>query len=923
MTTLRWLSTIALAITLLAPAAAAQQGVVTGRVVNASTNRAIPGVRVQVQGTARTALTDNQGAYRITGLPAGSYTITAAVIGHTGANQTVSLAAGQTATVNFSLEPSAVELEGLVINAITGQAERKREVGANVASIDVGEINKGPITKIADVLTGRTAGVNLQGVTGTTGTSQRIRIRGANSLSLSNEPLIYVDGVLFSNSKGGPLGVGGQDFSRLNDLNPEDIANIEVLKGPAASALYGTAAANGVLLITTKKGRAGRPEWRAYVEGGTLEDVTDYPSQYLSFQVNNPNAPLLTSAGTLNHGTAAQRRDGTAPYLPCPNIDFAAGLCRQDRTESFNLLEDPRTTPFSTGDRRKLGLSVSGGSDAVTYYLSADTEDETGIINFNTLDKQNFRANLTARVTDKLNIGVTAGYVDSKVVLNSNDNSIFSPLINGLLATPVFIEGQDTLGTPRTRPGLGFGISLKDISEFLTVQEVDRLIGGINATYAPLAWLSANANVGLDFFARNDFRTLQPGRLPIAASFTPGQRFSQRGNNYQYTANGSATATFDLSSRVVSTSTAGLSYNRNLFEATNCFGVGIVEGTRSCSASSSQFAVGEEFSEIITVGGFFQQQFAFDDRLFLAASIRGDENSAFGSNFDVIYYPSVNASWVLSEEAFFPRNAFLTNLRVRGAYGESGLRPDFRQAETLFGPVAVTVGGQELSAVTLNTTGNEELKPERSAEWEFGFDSGFFDDRLSAEFTYYNKRSRDALISRRLPPSFGLTQSVFDNLGEIRNTGTELALNARVFEMPNAGLNLRLAATTLDNEIVELGEGVEPIIFNRGAQRHQEGFSAGGFFQTPITYNDADGNGKLTRGEVKVDSSQFITVRNSKGEQETLPLKYLGPSLPTNTQSLSGELTLFRNFSISTLFERRAGAMTLNDTERFLSLIHI
>ncbi|CAN5880838.1 SusC/RagA family TonB-linked outer membrane protein [soil metagenome] len=922
MSNFRWLLAVLIAVAAIPVGVDAQQtGTITGQVLD-PTGRPLPSVTVQVTGTVARASTDAEGRYTIRGVPAGPRTVAASLVGRAGASQSVNVGAGQTATANFRLAETAVQLEGIVVNAITGQRERKREVGANVATIEVADINKGPITKVADVLTGRTAGVNLQGVSGTTGTSQKIRIRGANSLSLSNEPLIYVDGILFNAGSGSAVGVGGQDPTRLNDLNPEDIASIEILKGPAASALYGTAAANGVLLISTKKGRAGAPQWRAYAEYGTLENYVDFPSQFLTFQVNDPNAPLLTAAGRLNTGTAAQTSARTGPFLPCPNIDFAAGRCRQDRTESFNLLSDARTTPFQTGNRQKLGLSVGGGSEAVTYYLSADTEDEEGVISFNTLDKQNFRANLTARVGSKANVGISAGYTDSKVNLNANDNNIFSPLINGLLGTPVFIEGFDTLRGPGQRPGQGFGFSLRDISEIVTTQEVDRFIGGINTTITLLPWLSANGNVGLDFFSRQDFRTIQPGRLPIAASFTPGQRFSQAGNNYQYTGNGSTTATFDLRENLVSTSTLGVSYNRNLFQATNCFGVGIVEGTRSCSASSSQFAVGEVFSEIITIGGFFQQQFAFNDRIFVAGSIRGDDNSAFGRNFGFIYYPSANISWVVSEEPFFPEVGFLSNLRLRAAYGQSGLRPEFRQAETLFGPVAVQVGGQELSAVTLERTGNEELKPERSTELEFGGDVGLFNDRMTAEFTYFNKRSEDALIERRLPPSFGLirpnlSSTVFDNLGEIRNSGTELALNIVAVERDWTRLNFRVSATRLSNRIEQLGVGVEPIIFNRGNQRHQEGFPAGAFFARPIKFNDANGDGKLVPSEVSVDSSKFTQVRNADGELETIPFQFIGPALPTNSQSLSAELTLFKFLNISTLFDRRAGNFTLNDTERF------
>ena len=891
-------------------------GTITGRVTAQEGGAPLPGVQIQLQGTQIGTITAQDGRYQLTGVPSGPQTVTASLINREPGNLTLNVVPGQSVSADFVLASRAIELEGVVVNAITGQRERKREVGTNVATIQVDEIEKGPITKVADVLTGRTAGVNLQGVSGGTGTSQRIRIRGANSLSLSNEPLIYVDGVRFSNSENvGGIYTGGQDVSRLNDLNPEDIESVEVLKGPAASALYGTAAANGVLLIQTKQGRAGKAQWHAFVEGGLVEDNNDYPTSYLAFQVNDPNAPLLTSAGRLNVGTSQQAAARTGPYVACPNLAAGAGLCRQDRVESLNFLEDPRTTPFSTGSRRKIGLSVSGGSDALTYYVSGDTENEEGVIYFNTLDKQNVRANFNARPSSKLTLAVTTGYTDSELVLNLNDDNIFSPLINGLVATPVFIPGQDTLGTPGTRPGLLFGNSLADIAEYPVNQEIDRFVGGINSTYTPFPWLSGNASIGLDFYTQHSHYSLQPGRLPISATFTPGRRYSDRANNLQYTGNGSLSGQFDLSSSVASTSTVGVSYARQRFEGTSCFGVGIVEGTRSCGATSSLFEVDEAFAETITLGGFFQQQLAISDRIFLAGSVRGDDNSAFGQNFGLIYYPSASVSWVISEEPFFPALGLLSNLRLRAAYGQSGLRPNFRDAITLYEPVAVADQNQDLSAVTISRTGNEELKPERSTEYEFGADAGLFGDRLSAEFTYYNKRSEDALISRRLPPSFGLTSTVFDNLGRIRNSGLELGLNALLADRDWSQLNVRFSATTLDNVIEELGEGVEPIIYI--TQRHQEGFPAGAHFQRPIKYNDANGDGKLTREEVSYDSTKFTQVRNAEGELETIPFAYLGPSLPTNTQSLSADLTLFRFLKLSTLFERRAGNKQYNNTERF------
>ncbi|CAN5903432.1 TonB-dependent receptor [soil metagenome] len=925
MSNLRWLFATALLLTGLPAAAYAQGGTITGQVVNQDTQAPLSGVQVFVTGTNRGTLTNQEGRFLIPNVPAGQQVVRASLIGFAQGEQRVNVTAGETATVSFSLRTSAVELGGVVVSAVTGQAQRKRELGTNTASINATDLEMAPITKMADVLTGRAAGVTLQGVAGTTGTAQRIRIRGANSISLSNEPLIYVDGVQVSNSTStgsvggsGGIGVGGQDVSRLNDLNPEDIQNIEVLKGPAASALYGTAAANGVLLITTKKGRAGTPRWRAYVEGGQLKDVNEYPDVFLSYQVNDPTRPAFTDFGRLNTG-------GTSPaYRACPNVDAARGLCRQDEVISLDAVRTAPYNPFQTGNRQKYGLSVSGGGDAVTYYLSGDMEDEQGVFSTNRLDKMSLRANMNAKVLSNLDVQVTSGYIKSDLALNSNDNSIFSSIINAMLATPI-VPTEEMLAAPTNtvgnRPGTGFGYFPEDLEKIVVFQDVDRYILGSTASYRPLSWLSANANVGLDFFTRWDQRTVQPGELPIAATWTPGQRWAIRSNLYNWTANSSAVATTEPMEDIVSTSTLGVSYNRSLDRNTECFGVGIVVGTNSCSAASSLFSVGEGFAETITVGGFFQQQFGWRDRVFLAGSIRGDNNSAFGQDFGFIYYPGASLSWVVTEEPFFPQTSVLSNLRLRTSYGTSGQRPNFRDAVTLLEPVSVARSGSDVSAVQLSRTGNPDLKPERTTEYEVGFDAGFLQDRLSFDFTYFNKESRDALVARRLAPSFGLTTSQWQNLGSIRNWGTELGVNARVFELPRAALNMRLSASTLDNQIEELGAGVEPIIFNRGNQRHQEGFPTGGFFGQPYTYTDADGNGLLSPSEVRMDTTQFTVIRRTRLDgtefMDTIPEVFLGRALPTNTQSLSADLTLFRYITLSTLFERRAGMYTLNDTERF------
>ena len=918
--------TAALAVLLLPAGLLAQAtGSVTGVVTDQVTKRPVPDVQVMIIGTQRGAATDAEGHYTISALPAGSHRVRARRVGYAPGEVTVTVPAGGSVTANFALDQSVSQLQEVVVNAVTGQAQRRAEIGVNTGNVDVAALPKGPITAMSDVLQGRVAGVTLANTAGTVGGSQRIRIRGANSLSLSNEPLLYVDGVLVSNGKGG-INLGGQDYSRLNDINPEEVENIEILKGPAASAIYGSAAANGVILITTKKGHAGATRWGAYYEVGKSEDKSPYQLNWAAltqFGDGSENYYDLPNGGVLN---TRQLFGSSAPYNICPNYKAAipegqtikgSTHCNQDVVLSFDQFRDPRTTPYQDGNLQKVGINVSGGSQALTYYLSGDKDRELGVLRPNMVDRTSLRANLTARLSDKANVGISSAYVQSATNRLSNDNSIFSPIINAALGPAQYLPGleSDTVGSPGSRVGSYFGYNTADQRKVNADQNVDRFIVGANANYTPLTWLRLNANAGLDLYSRHDAQTIDPAdQLPLGVDYILGNHYAFRGVSHQYTSNASATGTFTPLQNLISNTTIGGSFNRNLFEGNDCYGIGIPSGTRSCSATTSQFAISESYTDERTLGLFAREELAYGDRLFLAGSIRADNNSGLSRDISGLsYYPSVNASWIISKESFFPDLSFLSQLRLRAAYGQAGQRPGFGAGDTFFSPTVAQVGTDEVPALVLDNTGNPNLKVERTTEVEAGFDVGFLDDRVTAEYTAYNRRSKDALVSRSLAPSAGLTGSVFQNLGSVRNWGQEFGLGVNILNRKDIQFNTHLTASTLHNRIEDLGYGIAPIRINRGEQQHRNGYPTGAYFALPIKYNDADGNGLLSRDEVQVDSSKLIV--DSLGNRTNLA--FVGPSLPTNTQSLSGDVTLFNVLTISTLFERRGGNYQLDGTESF------
>ncbi|HWL38873.1 MAG TPA: SusC/RagA family TonB-linked outer membrane protein [Gemmatimonadaceae bacterium] len=908
-------------------------GTISGRVIDQATQAPVQAAQVVIVGTQRGAMTDQDGRYTITGVPAGTHELRVRRVGYGSTTQSVTVSDGGTATAEFSLATSATRLEEVVVNAVTGQEQRRVENGTNTGFIGVADLPKGPITKMADVLQGRVAGVTLQSVGGATGSGQRVRIRGANSISLSNEPLLYVDGVLVSNGKGG-ISVGGGDYSRLNDLNVEEIEDIEVLKGPAASAIYGSAAANGVLLITTKKGRVGAPVWRAYAEVGQTKDKNDYPLNFAALRRTVPGSTTeefycLPASGCDNPFDwvlfTTALFGPSAPFATCHNYQAAlaagtTGACTQDEVISFDFFRDDRTSPFVSGSRDKLGIGVSGGGDALTYFISGDREAENGVLRPNNLERVSLRSNLNARIGGSATAAVTAAYITSKHRRLGSDNNIFSPLIIGLTGPAQYLPGMetDTVGVAVGRAGSLFGPNYLDNQNFFADQFVDRFIIGANTNVTPRTWLRLNANAGLDYYGRSDEQGLDPNILPIGGEFDVGFRDVFRSNNYEWTSHASATGTFNPLTSLISTTTLGGSFGRSLFQQVECFGQAIPAGTKSCAAATTQFAVDETREELKTIGAFLRQELAFADRVFLSGSLRADNNSGLVRDVSGLsYYPSLNASWLMSDESFFPRAGFLSQFRLRAAWGRAGTRPGYGQAESLFGSRAIQRVGAETPALILTGTGNPALKVEKTTELEGGFDLGMFDNRVSAEFTAYTRSSKDALIQRNLAPSTGLTANVFQNLGEIENSGTEMGLNIQAIQSERVGLDIRFTASTLKNRIVELGEDIAPIQINRGRQQHREGFSAGGYFALPIKYNDANGDGKLSVAEVSVDTSKFLIVRNEAGGLDTLRLAFVGPLLPTNTQGLSMNLTLFKNLTISSLFERRGGNKQMNETEYF------
>lgn len=600
-------------------------------------------------------------------------------------------------------------------------------------------------------------------------------------------------------------------------------------------------------------------------------------------------------------GTAA---NGTA--RKCTIDQSERNLCTPTSLNSFNPLV--AHSPFRQGFGYSAGASASGGSDRVTFFTSLDLDREAGVFQTNDTRRTSLRGNVRTQLRDNWDLAFNSGYVRSAIQLPVNDNSVLGIISTGLLGDAE--DDPDTQGYyAGFTPDQNYNISNR--------QFLDRFLNSLTSNYQASSWLSFSGVAGVDLVNEVTRQVVPPDRV-FFADLPQGNAASNSMQIFNWTAQGNATATFTRG-RWRSATQLGAQYTRELFRGTNAFGAVLTSGAGGLNGTSARFTVGEFNTDNVLIGGFLQEQLSFGDRLFLTGAIRTDDNSAFGTSTERVYYPAFNASYVVSDEAWFPKASWLNSLRLRGAFGRSGQRPQFRNAITFFAPVAVRANDEEVGAITFNNggVGNIALKPEVSTEFEGGLDASFFNERLTAQATVYRKTTDDALIQRPIPPSVGAALSRFENIGTMRNTGAELQLSATLLDMRGVRLEISGAGATNDNKLVKLGEGIAPIVFNGGRQIHRDGYAAGGYWQRPITsFADKNGDGLLSRvncpGQTQIAGA---------GECEVVlgdTLEYLGNPLPKREFNVNPRLSLFNNaVRVSAIFDHRGGYKTLNLTSRF------
>jgi TonB-linked SusC/RagA family outer membrane protein len=878
-----------------------QQASVTGRVTDATTGRPIAAAHITIAGTTLGAHTNAEGVYNIRGAAPGLLTLRASSVGFGENTQQVTVTAGQAATANFELRPVAFALPQLVVTA-TGE-QRRVEIGNAIAHVNAAELTKrASVTNMADLLTARAAGVMV--VPGTqTGAGVRVRIRGNSSISLSNNPIYVIDGVRVEGTTGSSsIGVGGTTAARVNDINPDEIESIEIVRGPSASTLYGTDAANGVIVIRTKRGVAGRPQWTYFTEQTAIQDRNPYPEAYRAWRTGTTGTTNSTPANTVQ----------------CFLSQVASGACAQDSVTVYNLHKDSDATPYGTGYRQQHGLSVGGGNETVRYFLQGNWEDETGVMKVpefdrrwlasrgmsllpeqerpNHLGKLSGRANLNITLPHNLDLAISTGYISSSLRLPRSDDSGTPGIAANTYGGPGFKFNVNSAGdtlygwreyTPRR------------IYQATTTQDIDRLISSIGGNWSPQPWLSVRGTFGLDFIGRWETQLCRFDECTSSGDRL-GFKTDNRSRFGTYTAELGGTASRELTADIESQTSIGAQYTRSTFSRNGATATELTPGAVTVSAGANKSS-NETNSQTRTLGAYVEQRIGFQHKLYLTGAVRSDRNSAFGADFKTVFYPKFSASYVLSEESFFPTGTGVSQLRLRMAYGASGVQPGTTDAIAYYSPTN-TVGesGLQVGGLVFSTLGNSNLKPERSTELEIGVDGTFLDDRVNVELTRYSKVSTDALISRVLPPSLGTgATSRFENLGEVRNWGWEALLGVQILRGQRLGWDVSMNASSNENELVSLG-GVPPIV--SATIQRREGYPINGWWSRPLlSYGDANGNGIIEVSEIEV------------GDEPT----YHGRAMPKYEATLVNGFDLWqRRIRLSGMVDYKGGFLIYNNSER-------
>lgn len=793
----------------------AQDRVVTGKVTSAEEGTGMPGVSISVKGTTKGANTDAEGNYRVA-VPDNA-TLVYSFVGFTAVEEKI----GARSVINVQLSVDTKTLSEIVVTGYGSQI--KRDLTGNIAQVKSKDIENMPTPSVDAALQGKAAGVFVNSGSGKLGQGITVRVRGNSSISASSQPLYVVDGIPVTS--GDQSNYGGET-NPLADINPNDIESIEILKDASAAAIYGARAANGVVLISTKRGKAGKTNVSFNYQAGVAQATRRLPflntEQYEKF--------YRQAAGYVDG------LDGVSPEDPDSQTQYLFGPGGFLEYYSYGTYGTPKQTDnnwqekaFQKGPMQQIDLQLSGGNEKTKFFMSGQYLSQTGTIIGNKLERISGRLNVDHQATNWLNVGLMMSLARTDNWRLPDDNAFSNPLQMAALTpfTP-FIDPNTNLPAGAPPGDVNIPLYYNPILSIDYADFVQTSYRNLTNTYAQInlmPGLKFRSEWGLDLLNMNEeaYFQSQTVRNQSRASNGIGANYGTFVTNYN--ANNFFNYLKDFGKHSID-ATLGMSYQQSQTKRN------YVEGTQFPSDSYRKIASAAVKSDGTStetnyrfLSYFTRVNYRFNDRYLLGASARVEGSSRFGKNSRYGFFPAVSAGWVISEENFLKNNNLISFLKLRASYGLTGNAEigDFPQLGLFQGDAGyVGAPGQRPAQIA-----NPDLKWENTRQVDIGIDFGILNNRINGEIDYYVKNTTDLLLEVSVPGTTGFARQ-FRNIGALENKGLEFVLNTQntvgKFKW-NTSFNIATNANKVTNVQGQIIEGGV-----RSMNRVMEGQPIGVFF---------------------------------------------------------------------------------------------
>jgi TonB-linked SusC/RagA family outer membrane protein len=894
----------------------------------------VPGAIIRLEGTTIGAVSNGAGDYSFSAnLSEGNYRLLVSSVGFATIAQNITLGNQTSINQNISLKEDIMNLDEVVVTGSTIKTAR-RELGNAISSVNASSLEKTGSSNLISSLQGKVPGAQITQNSGDPAGGLTIRLRGVKSIQGSSDPLYVIDGVVVSNSSanvsqtalGGQVGAATIGTNRMADINPADIENINVINGAAAAAQYGSRAANGVVLITTKRGKSGAPKitFSTSVSSSELRKkvfVSTYGKQFGFAGLRlHPIGAISAANITANPGTTTVGivREGATTQLATNLVD----VTRYDYQD--NIFQKAMGTTNN--------ISISGGTEKTQYFTSLSYSKNQGIVKGTDFDRYGLRARVDQQLTKWAKASVGLSYTNSFANEKANGNVFYSPVNSVNITNNIYdITQRDAAGNlqavepTRVNP-------LTTVEAMKFTQSVNRTVNDLQLNITPFKGFAIDWIVGVDAFAALG-RNFIPAYPYQAAAGLPAERFpngyASNANSNSILFNSDLNVSYErnLSDDIKLNLTAGGNYQSQKVEFARSSGENLAPFIETVSgAASTTVTSGFGLDQFNLSGVFGQATVGIKNLLFLTGAVRQDRSSKFSPSESKQIYPKFSASFVPSDLGFWKNGSFndaISGLKLRMSYGQAGNLTGIGSYDRFWQYLPVPFLGRN-TILPSSSLANPSVKPERMTETEGGFDLSLIKNRANIGFTIYKQNITDLVVNRVLAATSGGT-SIVNNVGTMENKGMEIALNLTPVKTKDFAWDVTLLYNRNRNKIVKLGSPTVAISNSAGVPLFLvEGQPASVFLGNPYARN-TDGTYLLTaqglpqreRGvQSATDPTVFTPSRSSDGQPSGAFVRtIIGNPNPKYTGSISNNLS-YKKVTFSFLLDAVQGADVFNADKR-------